>query len=56
MPRIDHGRIEVRTGAGFDMLILGQVLVEIQTSNFSSQRRKLETLIEKHPFGTDFSR
>jgi len=30
-------------------IVRGQLLVEIQTSNFSSQRRKLETLIEKHP-------
>ena len=30
-------------------IVRGPVLVEIQTSNFSSQRRKLETLIEKHP-------
>ena len=30
-------------------IVRSQLLVEIQTSNFSSQRRKLETLIETHP-------
>jgi len=30
-------------------IVRGQLLVEIQTSNFSSQRRKLEILIERHP-------
>ena len=30
-------------------IVRGQLLVEIQTGNFSSQRRKLKTLLENHP-------
>jgi len=30
-------------------IVRGKVLIEIQTSNFSSQKRKLNTLIERHP-------
>ena len=30
-------------------IIRNNVLIEIQTANFSSQKRKLNTLIEKHP-------
>ena len=33
-------------------IVRGQVLVEIQTSNFSSQRRKLKTLLEEPPSET----
>jgi hypothetical protein len=35
---------------GFQVdIVRDQLLIEIQTRNFSSQRRKLRTLVEKHP-------
>jgi hypothetical protein len=43
----DHLELKVD---GFHIdIVRGKVLIEIQTTNFSSQKRKLNTLIEKHP-------
>jgi len=45
--RGDHIESEVE---GFHIdIIRNNLLIEIQTANFSSQKRKLYTLIEKHP-------
>ncbi len=42
-------QLEVKVDGFHIDIVRGKVLIEIQTTNFSSQKRKLNTLIEKHP-------
>ena len=42
-------QLEVKVDGFHIDIVRGKVLIEIQTSNFSSQKRKLNTLIERHP-------
>ena len=42
-------QLEVKVDGFHIDIVRGKALIEIQTTNFSSQKRKLNTLIEKHP-------
>ena len=42
-------QLEVKVDGFHIDIVRGKTLIEIQTSNFSSQKRKLNTLIQKHP-------
>jgi hypothetical protein len=42
-------QLEVKVDGFHIDIVRGKTLIEIQTTNFSTQKRKLNTLIEKHP-------
>jgi hypothetical protein len=48
-------QLEVKVDGFHIGIVRGKGLIEIQTANFSSQKRKLNTLIEKHPVRLVFS-